>query len=65
MITEHDAQTGETITRKLTAAELAQSKKNEEILNAELKEINDKAAVRQAIFDRLGLTAEEAAILLG
>jgi hypothetical protein len=64
MIRLHDIATNEIIDREMTAAELkiyeAQLK-----ANAELKaEAEAKAAQRQAILDRLGLTSEEAALLL-
>jgi hypothetical protein len=62
-----DAETGETIDteRNETAAE----KKQREELNAEFvarqTAAEAKAAQRQAILDRLGLTADEAQLLLG
>jgi hypothetical protein len=64
MIRLHDIATNQIIDREMTAAELkiyeAQLK-----ANAELKaEAEAKAAQRQAILDRLGLTSEEAALLL-
>ena len=64
MIRLHDIATNEIIDREMTAAELkiyeAQLK-----ANAELKaEAEAKAAQRQAILNRLGLTSEEAALLL-
>ncbi len=54
-ITERDETAAETKARKAREAELAK-------LQAEAKA---KETARQAILDRLGLTAEEAAILLG
>jgi len=68
--TNIDAITGEiTITEKdFTAAEIKAQKEHEEKcadmqIEAEAK-AEAKAAQRQAILDRLGLTAEEAALLL-
>jgi hypothetical protein len=69
IITEriHNAETGEIqdIEREETAAE----KKNRELFEAEIlehkKQSEAKATARQAVLDRLGLTAEEAQLLLG
>jgi hypothetical protein len=64
-----DALTNETITREMTDEELAQREKDQAeqaAINAKHKaEVEAKATARAAILDRLGLTAEEAAILLG
>ena len=68
-ITIHNAATGETITRDYNEAELAQH----EIDKAQaIKDAADKAkadankqAARQAVLDKLGLTADEVAALLG
>lgn len=45
--------------------ELAEQRETQEKLNVLLETLEAKAAQRQAILDRLGLTAEEAALLLG
>lgn len=57
--------TGEEIKRELNAEELAQQKadKAKELQNRQ--EEQAKIAARQAILDRLGLTEEEAKLLLG
>jgi hypothetical protein len=64
-----DAITNETITREMTNEELAQREKDRvEQLAIDAKhkaEAEAKATARQAILDRLGLTAEEAQLLLG
>ena len=63
----HDIQTGEIvdIERDETAKEKAEREKFEaEALTAQT-EAEAKAAQRQAIADRLGLTAEELQVLLG
>jgi len=53
------------VTRDMTAEEVAQHKLDQ-IEAARLKEANDaKAAARAEVLERLGLTAEEAALLLG
>ena len=63
-ITIHNVETGEIITREMTAQELAQyeaDKETNELLKAEAEA---KAAQKAAMLDRLGITAEEAALLL-
>jgi hypothetical protein len=62
-----DAQTGETIDieRELTAAEIKYRKELEKTQLKEQAEIEAKTATRQAIADRLGLTADELQVLLG
>ena len=64
-----DCSTGEQTVVPLTAEEIAEleaaaAKAEADRLAAE-KEAADKAAARKAILDKLGLTAEEAAVLLG
>ena len=61
---EFDAITGEGTYRDLTANELKEHKANEKLRAEALAEAEAKAAQRQAILDRLGLTSEEAALLL-
>jgi hypothetical protein len=62
-----DAQTGETtdIERDLTAAEIKYRKDLEKANATEQAEAEVKATARQAIADRLGLTADELKVLLG
>ena len=64
---EYNIQTGEeTITeRDETASEKKAREALEKQLKAELAEAQAKATQRQAILDRLGLTADEAKLLLG
>jgi hypothetical protein len=64
---EFNIQTGEeTITeREETTAEIQERLNTEAALAAEQAEADAKAAARQVILDRLGLTADEAALLLG
>lgn len=67
--TIHNAQTGETITRDFTADEQAQHDKD--VADAATQAKADKAAAtakqvaRQAVLDKLGLTADEITALLG
>ena len=60
-IQEHNAETGKITQRELTTAEI---KKREKIEADYQAEIEAKKTARQAILDRLGLTSEEAALLL-
>ena len=60
-----NAETGEVIERPYTDEELLRDKARQEIIDAETLEINKRIAARQAILDRLGLTEDEAKLLLG
>ena len=64
-----DCVTGETITRDFTTDELAQLEidKAQAVKDAadKAKADADKQAARQAVLDKLGLTADEIAALLG
>jgi ribosomal protein L17 len=59
-----NVETGETTERTLNKAENDQQKIDEQIVLAKEAEAEAKATARAAILDRLGLTADEAAILL-
>ena len=65
MVLIHNTETGEVIEREMTAAET-------KIYDADVKRVEDrkvqeqaKETARQAIADRLGLTADELQVLLG
>jgi hypothetical protein len=61
----HDAATGETVEIELTAEEIAVRELAEEKRIADkAKEEADKIQAREALLARLGMTAEEAALLL-
>ena len=64
-----NCETGEVIERQLNADELAQQDiDNDAAQTAKAitdAEVEAKEAARQAIFDRLGLSADEAKLLLG
>jgi len=64
-ITEYDAITGQATERNLTDAELAQ--RSADLLETENqnKAKSDKDTARQVVLDRLGITAHDAALLLG
>jgi cobalamin biosynthesis protein CbiD len=59
-----NCETGEEIIRDANAEEIAQMQLNAANTISEKAEAEAKAAQRQAILDRLGLTSEEAALLL-
>ncbi len=64
-ITEVNAITGEVVTRDYTEAEAAQRAKDL-AKHAALDEAKaERAAARQAVLDKLGLTQDEAKALLG
>jgi len=60
-----DCTTGEEIVRDATAEEIAQMKIDADSAIAEKAEADAKETQRQAILDRLGLTADEAKLILG
>jgi hypothetical protein len=64
MIRIHNSQTNEIVDREMTAAELKQYNEDLAQIAALQAEAQAKATARAAILDRLGLTAEEAALLL-
>jgi hypothetical protein len=65
----HNVATGETITRDYNADELAQLEAEQaqalKDATAKAKADADKQAARKAVLDKLGLTADEVAALLG
>jgi len=63
-ILEHNVETGEIIERDATTEEIQASKSDIASAKAERKDAEEKAIAKQAILDRLGLTADEAALLL-
>lgn len=60
-----NAETGEEIEREMNAEELAQHALDIAAVQAEKDAQAAKAAAKQAILDKLGITAEEAIALLG
>ena len=61
----HNVLTGEIITRDFNDAELAQAKLDQAQAKLEAEAQTAKQAARQAVLDKLGLTADEAAALFG
>ena len=60
-----DVATGEEIVRDATDLEIEQMELDKQAGLAYRAELEAKAAEKQAILDRLGLTADEAKLLLG
>ena len=65
MVRIHNAETDEVIDREMNDAEFAQYEADKAAHAAAQAEAEAKEAARQAILDRLGLTADEAKLLLG
>jgi hypothetical protein len=65
IIREHNLKTDEIIDREMNDAEFAQYQADQVAEAERQAEAEAKAAARQAILDRLGLTENEAKILLG
>jgi hypothetical protein len=67
-VTEINAITGEVIERPMNDEELAQRKKDQEeaekLAAAKAKELADKAIAKSVLLERLGITADEAKLLL-
>lgn len=64
-IREHNMETDQVIDREMTDDEYAFYQASNAELQAQLKAEQDKAATKQAVLDKLGLTADEVAALLG
>ena len=64
-IQEHNCETNEVIVRELTTEEIAQREARQAGWAAEQAAAEAKQAQRQALLSRLGITEEEARILLG
>jgi hypothetical protein len=64
-IKEHNVETGEVVERDMTEAELAQYEIDQAAKAAHIAAQEEKATARQAVLDRLGLTEEEAQLILG
>lgn len=64
-IVEINCETGEEIVRDMTPEELADANERKAKVEAEQAEAQAKAAQRQALLDKLGITEDEARLLLG
>jgi len=65
MIRIHNVETNEVIDREMNDAEFAQYEADHAADAIDKAEAESKSAQRQAILDKLGLTADEARLLLG
>lgn len=65
MIIIHNVETGEIIEREMNAEELAQLEADKAEAEAKAAAIAAKEAARAALLDKLGITADEAKLLLG
>lgn len=65
IIVEHNVETGEVIERAANKEELAQAAKDKAEAEAAVKAAAEAAEKRQALLDKLGITADEAKLLLG
>ena len=61
----HNIETDEVIDREMNDAEFAEYQADQEIQAAKKAEATAKAAEKQAILDRIGLTADELQSILG
>jgi len=60
-----NVETGEEIVRDANAEEIAQMKLDAANDKARIAEAEDKAIARQALLEKLGITSDEAKLLLG
>lgn len=65
LIRIHDLATDTVVDREMTGAEFAQYEANQAAEAARKAEAATKAATRQALLNKLGITEEEARLLLG
>ena len=65
IIRVHNVETNEVIDREMTDEEFAKWEIDKLNTEAQKAELEAKAAARQSILNRLGITAEEAKLLLG
>jgi len=64
MIRIHNAETNEIIDREMNAEELAQCELDKAKAEQDIAEAEAKAAQKAALLDRLGITEDEAKLLL-
>jgi hypothetical protein len=60
----HNTETDEVIDREMTTAEFNAYQAEQAALEAKIADENAKAMAKAALLDRLGITAEEATLLL-
>jgi hypothetical protein len=61
----HNSETGEVIERDMTPDELIEWEADQALVASQEAEIKARAEARKAVLDKLGLTADEVAALLG
>lgn len=61
----HNSETNEIIDREMTNAEFTQYKADQEARDAAKAEADAKTVAKVALLERIGITADEAALLLG
>jgi non-ribosomal peptide synthetase component E (peptide arylation enzyme) len=64
-VTIHNATTGEIIEREATKDEIAQAAKDQKLIDDYLEAADKRATQKAALLAKLGITQEEAALLLG
>jgi hypothetical protein len=64
LITIHNVQTGEIIEREMNAQELAELEARKDAWNKEQEELLNKEQSKAALLAKLGITKEEAKLLL-
>ena len=64
-VIEQNLVTGEIVEREQTTAEKTQAVKDKAEAEAQVETVAAKIAARQAVLDKLGITADEAAALFG
>ena len=64
MVRIHNVQTGEIVDREMTDAEFKQYQAEQALVQLKESEQAAKAEAKAALLNRLGITAEEAALLL-
>ena len=64
IIIEHNVETGEIIEREMNAEELGQYQKDQSEAEAEATKQAEIAAAKSALLVKLGITADEARLLL-
>ena len=65
MIKIHNTETGEVLDREMTVAEFNEHKAAQEIISAQRAEEKAKEIAKAELLTRLGITADEAKLLLG
>jgi hypothetical protein len=65
MVRIHNVDTDEIIDREMTDKELEQHAIDQQAVEAEAAKLASKAEAKAALLERLGITADEAALLLG